>query len=60
MLLVADVMTSSTTVNECSKMLRLAKAAKIYVLTVATSLGEKLITYDPKDKSLDPYDEFDE
>ena len=53
-------MTSSTTVNECSKMLRLAKAAKVYVLTVATSLGEKLITYDPNDKSLDPYDEFDE
>ena len=59
-LLVDDVMTSSTTVNECSKMLRLAKAAKVYVLTVATSLGEKLITYDPNDKSLDPYDEFDE
>lgn len=34
-LLVDDIYTTGSTVNECSKMLKLAKAKKIDVLTIA-------------------------
>ena len=61
-LIVDDVMTTSATMNECSKMLRLAKADKIYSLTVAISRGDTEPVYEIKDetKNTDLMKQFDE
>ncbi len=42
-LLTDDVLTSRATANECAKMLRLGKAKRVYVITYATSRGDKVL-----------------
>lgn len=46
LLLVDDVFTTGATANECAKVLKAAKAKAVYVLTYATSRGDKTVTYD--------------
>ncbi len=46
-LLIDDVFTSGATASECAKILKAAKAKAVYVLTYATSRGDKPATYDP-------------
>ncbi|HIW03075.1 MAG TPA: ComF family protein [Candidatus Protoclostridium stercorigallinarum] len=47
LLLIDDVYTTGATANECAKTLKSAKAKAVYVLTYATSRGDRPITYDP-------------
>lgn len=44
-LLIDDVVTSKATANECAKMLKIGKARRVYVLSFATSRGDKEETY---------------
>lgn len=50
-LLVDDVYTTGTTVNECAKVLRRAGAGPVYVITLARTLDASLL----KDSQLDPH-----
>ncbi len=47
LVLIDDVFTTGATSNECAKVLKEAKAKAVYVLTYATSRGDKPATYEP-------------
>ena len=49
-LLVDDVFTTGATADECAKALKAGKAKAVYVLTYATSIGDKTVTYEPDDE----------
>ncbi len=51
LLLIDDVFTTGATSDECAKTLKNAKAKEVYVLTYATSRGDKPSTYTPDDKA---------
>ena len=52
LILIDDVFTTGATANECAKTLKAAKAKAVYVLTYATSRGDKPVTYDPDEDYL--------
>lgn len=48
-MLIDDVFTTGATAGECARVLKEGKAAAVYVLTYATSDGDKEVTFDPSD-----------